>query len=260
MSLMRHVQRASIIAAGSALCLAGLIAPLASAEETPAPEATSTPTPTPVAIEVGTITVSPSNIAQDEDVITISGTGCIGEGAEVFVYDTGADTQGLPVTVEADGTWSQVVYDGANDLYLILPGETVTFGATCFVGEDSGVYPPVTITVLTVGWDAGDVGTAVPTQGMGFTPGSTVTITLSGNGIEPVVVGTAAVDPDGSFASTFAVPETTEVGVYTLTFDDGAGRVFTYDFVVTYGDEEEPQDPVPPVAPGQMPDLGTDIV
>ncbi len=271
MSLMRHVQRASIIAAGSALCLAGLIAPLASAEETPAPEATpvpeatSSPEPPPSVIEVGAITVSPGNVAFDYQTVTISGANCIGEDAEVYVYPTNlGDSEGLPIPVNDDGSWSFVVSDETGAIVQeLLPGGTAEFGATCFVGASFGIYDPVTVTVLGASWGFEDpllnnTGDDLPISGAGFTPDATITITISGNGIDPIVVGTATTDEDGVFASTFNIPNSLELGMYTLTIDDGAGLTYVYEeFSITPQPEE---DPAPPVAPGMMPDLGTDIV
>jgi hypothetical protein len=77
------------------------------------------------------------------------------------------------------------------------------------------------LTVETQSDDFGgaEIGTAVQASGMGYAPGSTVTLWLDGRQLHQTLAG-----PDGAFDAGLFVPER-EPGLYTVTADDGHGRI-----------------------------------
>lgn len=153
-------------------------------------------------------------------------------------------------SVNPDGTPS---YDGLKDLepgsrtvralhFIDESRRTLSFTvllekATCpFVASRSYVFgksPRAQIALTfnntgslmieTEGDDFGgaEVGTPIQASGMGYTPGSTVRISLGGQ-----VLGTTVAEADGSFDTGLWTPDK-EPDLYKVTADDGHGRIAT---------------------------------
>lgn len=147
---------------------------------------------------------------------TITGTG--EPGATVTVTD-GDGTTVCTATVQPDGTWSCTPTTPLSD-----GDHTLTATQTDPAGNTSPPSDPLTVTVdtstptLTVPSGPVNAGTDVPISGAGYTPGETVTVTITDDAGNPVGDPvTVTVGPDGTFATTVYVSGYTTPGTYTVT-------------------------------------------
>ena len=193
--------------------------PLTATQTDPAGN-TSTPS-TPVTVTVDTTPPAAPAITGPADPTadptpTITGTG--EPGATVTVTD-GDGTTVCTATVQADGTWSCTPTTPLSD-----GDHTLTATQTDPAGNTSPPSDPLTVTVdtstptLTVPSGPVNAGTDVPISGAGYTPGETVTVTITDDAGNPVGDPvTVTVGPDGTFATTVYVSGYTTPGTYTVT-------------------------------------------
>jgi len=212
---------------------------------------------------------------QHGDDLALSGSDCIGENAIVV---TSVETAGAPMsewrqipvggneagdTLDGEsGEWTAAI--SSADVSYSLYGGNYVVGAACYFNADNLeadadadiLYDLVHLAVTGAEWGAGNTGEDVDISAYGFTPGDTVTITLSGLD-DPI--GTGDVDADGVAETTMNIPDTVEEGDYTLTITDEHGRTFAWPLTIFSETEEEPTTPAEPETP-KMPDQGTDVI
>ena len=195
------------------------------------------------------------NPATGADAITFSGAGCVsrpGDPADatpqVYIQlvkvvmpefgdvdvDPGDNTS-PPVTPKADGSWSLT----EPSLGPYAPTAAFTFAAVCDGYNWSFDYAPTTLQFngTTITPAAGmfiinvfddtpalEVGTSYEVVGIGFKPGETVTLTISGNSSP---IGTYTVGDDGSIDEHFTLPSSTTGGAHRLTLTGLSSHVVT---------------------------------
>jgi LPXTG-motif cell wall-anchored protein len=180
------------------------------------------------------------------------------------VNDVGAGPSSAPVDgtptrgpVVPNGSADEVPHVPAGEAQLLVNGEPVPVtvdrtpdGAWTLTGAGitvvvSGVVDGESLTVDGQGHVVLLEDGKVLVTGEGFTPGSVVDIWLMST---PVFVGEATVDPEGSFTTTFDLPDGLELGEHTLQLngvaDDGTNHNVALGLVVdaapTAGDDDAP--------------------
>lgn len=123
----------------------------------------------------------------------------------------------VPSTIDGSITWTWVIPPET-------PGGLYTIRATDVTGATA------TDTTVFVNPSLTPVLTSVPASGSttitgtGFTPGSTVTATLTADGADPVTVGPLPVGTDGSVTIPFDTTADTATGLWTITAVDAASQ------------------------------------
>jgi len=258
-SKTRKARKFGSLAAGVVLCLGIVNMPSAFADG-----ATMTTNPAAGWVQSG------------EAALSISGTGCLDAdnnvGGAVWVSDTSdiedgwttvTDHPEFDVQLDPDtGDWSALLAstDGTVlDLSDTTSGGLATIYAWCIDTDNKVIfeYDPVDVAVTGIGQISGTTDQDVSVEADGFTPGETVTFTLSGGaaGIN-LPVGTAKADENGHVDATINVPSTVERDKYDLTVSDESGR--TYVTTLTVGTEEETTDNTTDNT-NKMPDLGAGV-
>ena len=231
---------------------------------------------TPLAYAAPTYDLAEPGWAQMGGSLILSGTGCVGEGSYVAIFN---DTRAIQVDPVADGSWSVNLADWRLSLYGNFSGEVVCYAyadtapaiaafAEPTAAEASGPavivdYGPIEFSIT--GAPAGDMfWDNLSLDFVGFMPGETVTIVMSGGTItDPIFIATCVADANGAFVLRTSLPGDLPGDVYTLTATgETSGRTATSMWDWSNRHTTEPGTPgtTEPGDGSQMPDLGTDVV
>ena len=196
----------------------------------------------------GVMTTNPSSgwVQGGKTALRIEGTGCVGSKAnpvvDVIVSETASMDDGWSIsvnkgavasTINEDGTWNfalTTTTDPTTNTWMSalngLNGLSTIY-AWCVDANENAIvaYDPVDVAITGIRPFSVMPGEDTAVEADGFTPGNTVTFTLSGgtsNGdLADMVIGSGTVDEYGHVDATVNVPASVETGYYTLTVSDG---------------------------------------
>jgi len=198
-------------------------------------------------VAAGAITISPT-LGPVDTAVRITGTGFVPSTAITIKYDSVAVTIGDGDTVT--GT------SGNFDSYLYVPESVAGSHTITIVVGTSDVSKTFTVKPdIIISPQSGEAGTQVTVSCAGFSRRAQPVIYFNAYPVE-TLTGVIA-DTEGSFSTSFIVPEGLAAGVYAVEADDGT-YLATASFNLNIAPPPEPiPEPEPTPGPGPSPEPTT---